>query len=69
MQHLSCSAFVKKSEVKQTSIRKLINDVLDALETGFSVVGLIPDYSTLKIVTMYDSDFDHVQIMASMKGE
>lgn len=69
MKKLTYSTFVKKTEVTQTSIRKLIDDVLHELEYGFSILDMIPDYSTLKIVTMYDSDFDHVQIKALMEGE
>lgn len=69
MRNLTYSTFVKKTDVKQTSIRKIIDDVLHELEHGCSVLGMTPDYSTLKIVTMYDADFDHVQIKATMKGE
>lgn len=69
MKKLTFSTFVKKTDVKQTSIRKLIDDVLCELEHGCSILGMIPDYTTLKIVTMYDSDFDHVQIKGTMEGE
>ncbi len=69
MKNLTYSTFIKKEDVRQSSIRKLIDDVLHELEYGCSILGMIPDYTTLKIVTMYDSDFDHVQIMGIMKGE
>ena len=69
MKKLTYSLFVKKTDVTQTSIRKLIDDVLHELEYGCSILDMIPDYRTLRIVTMYDSDFDHVQIKGCMEGE